>query len=159
RNLEDRRLVSCFKTKRARKLLNDTSCTITRLLEILVGKEEYFEQYVYDQQFAHPGWSGIVSALEAKQESLLYPKKVSLEDMIMLELLLEIDALTSRLGEKWEPLGNGLTQPPVDLFAAEPSTELQEVITIWHDAFEWSYYDTVLSGLLLTLPPSGAAEK
>src|SRR6185369_14557440 len=106
RNLEDRRLVSCFKTKRARKLLNDTSCTITRLLEILVGKEEYYEQYVYDQQFAHPGWSGIVSTLEDKPESLLYPKKIALEDMITLELLLEIDALESTLGEEWRPLGN-----------------------------------------------------
>ncbi len=152
RSLEDHSLVSFFKTKKARDLLQDKSCTITKLLEILVGKEEYFEQYVYDQQFAHRGWSGIVSTLEDRPETLLYPKKMSLEDMITLELLLEIDALTSRLGKKWKPLGDSVTQPAADMFADEPPTELQEVIKIWQDAFEWSYYDTVLSGLMLTMP-------
>ncbi|HKR81700.1 MAG TPA: DUF2309 domain-containing protein [Candidatus Saccharimonadales bacterium] len=160
RSLEDHSLVSFFETKRARDLLHDKTCTITKLLEIVVGKgkQAYFEQYVYDQQFAHPGWSGIVSALEDRSEALLYPKKISLKDMITLELLLEIDALTSRLGEKWQPLGNSVTQSPVDMFADEPSTELQEVIKIWQDAFEWSYYDTVLSGVALTQPASAAVK-
>jgi uncharacterized protein YbcC (UPF0753/DUF2309 family) len=161
RRLESRSLVSFFKTKRARDLLYDNPCSITKLLEILVGKgkEKYYEQYIYDQQFAHRGWSGIVSTLEDRPEALLYPKKVSLEDMIKLELLLEIDALTSNLGKKWEPLGESITQPPIDMFAAEPSTELQEVIKIWQDAFEWSYYDTVLSGMTLTLPVKSTAKK
>jgi uncharacterized protein YbcC (UPF0753/DUF2309 family) len=123
------------------------------------GKEIYFEQYIYDQQFGHRGWSGIVSAVEDKPESLLYPKKISLEDMIILELLLEIDALVGRLGDEWKPLGTSITQPPIDIFASEPSAELQEVIKIWQDAFEWSYYDTVLSGLLLTLPTKSTTEK
>ncbi|HSX31486.1 MAG TPA: DUF2309 domain-containing protein [Candidatus Saccharimonadales bacterium] len=161
RQLEDRSLVSFFKTKRARDLLHDKSCTITELLEIVVGKgkEMYFEQYVYDQQFGHPGWSGMVSILEDRPEALLYPKKIALEDMIMLELLLEIDALESTLGTAWQPLGKSMTQPPVDMFAGEPHTELQEVIGIWQDAFEWSYYDTVLSGLMLTLPANRVADK
>src|SRR6266702_107883 len=159
RSLEDHSLVSFFKTKRARDLLHDKSCTITKLLEIAVGEEAYFEQYVYDQQFAHQGWSGMVSTLEDRPETLLYPKKIALQDMIMLELLLEIDALTSTLGEEWQPLGNSATQPPVDMFADEPNSELREVIKIWQDAFEWSYYDTALSGLLLTLPASSAIEK
>lgn len=156
RNLESHSLVSFFKTKKARDLLYDKSCTIKKLLEILVGKhkEAYFEQYIYDQQFAHRGWSGIVSILEDRPELLLYPKKIALEDMIILELLLEIDVLTSRLGEGWEPLGSNLTQPPQDIFTDTPATELQEVIKIWQDAFEWSYYDTVLSGVVLTLPAS-----
>jgi len=156
RNLEDRSLTSFFKTKRARRLLHSESCTMTKLLEILVGKgkEAYFKQYIYDQQFAHQGWSGIVSTLEDKPESLLYPKKVALEDMIILELLMEIDALTSRLGGDWKPLGDSVTQPPIDMFADEPPTELQEVIKIWQDAFEWSYYDTVLSGLTQAMPAS-----
>jgi uncharacterized protein YbcC (UPF0753/DUF2309 family) len=161
RNLENSSLVSFFKTKRARDLLHDKSCTVTKLLEIIVGKgkEAYFEQYVYDQQFGHQGWSGMVSTLEDKPESLLYPKKIALEDMIILELLLEIDALTATLGEEWMPLGNSISQPPVDMFAMESNSELQEVIKIWQDAFEWSYYDTVLSGILLTLPAGSKAEK
>ncbi len=158
RHLENYSSVSFFKTKKARDLLHTESCTITKLLEILVGKEAYFEQYIYDQQFAHRGWSGIVSTLEDKPESLLYPKKISLNDMIVLELLLEIDALTERFGETWEPLGSSITRSPVDIFADEPLTELQEVIQIWQDAFEWSYYDTVLSGMLLTFPTQAEKE-
>lgn len=150
RNLEKYSKASFFKTKKARSLLYDKSCTITGLLEMLVGDSAYFEQYVYDQQFAHRGWSGMVSTLEDKPESLLYAKSISLRDMITLELLLEIDALTERLGEGWKPLSHGMAEPPADMFADEPSTELQEVIKIWHDAFEWSYYDTVLAGLLAT---------
>lgn len=160
RELEARSYTSFFKSERARDLLRRKSCTIQELLEILVGKgqEAYFEQYIYDQQFAHRGWSGIVSALEDHPESLLYSKKVALEDLIILELLLEIDALTSTLGDTWKPLGGSITQPPLDMFADEPSTELQEVIRIWQDAFEWSYYDTVLSGIAHTLPAASPAE-
>ena len=152
REVEGHSLVSFFKTKRARDLLRDKSCSITKLLEIVVGKgkAQYYEQYVYDQQFAHRGWSGMMSTLEDRPETLLYPKKISLEDMIILELLLEIDALTSRLGDDWKPLGNSVTEPPLNIFAAEPDSELHEVITIWQDAFEWSYYDTVLAGLTLS---------
>ncbi len=159
RSLEDHSLISFFKTKKARNLLHHKSTSITSLLEIVVGKgkEEYFEQYVYDQQFAHRGWSGIVSTLEDKPESLLYPKKIALEDLVILELLLEIDMLTDRLGDDWQPLGNSLTLPPEDLFADEPPTELREVIEIWQDAFEWSYYDTVLAGI--TLAPSTSAQE
>lgn len=161
RSLEDRSLVSFFKTKKVRNLLHSQHCTITKLLEILVGKDkqEYYEQYVYDQQFGHRGWSGMVSTLEDKPESLMYPKKISLEDMIMLELLLEIDLLESSLGDTWQPLANSVSQPPVDIFAPEPPSELQEVISIWQDAFEWSYYDTVLSAMMLTLPASLGEDK
>lgn len=158
RDLEDHSLVSFFETKKARDLLYDKSTTIKKLLEMLVGNEAYYEQYIYDQQFAHRGWSGIVSTLEDKPESLLYSKNISLEDMIILELLLELDTLTERLADNWEPLGNNLAQPPIDMFADEPLTELAEVIQIWQDAFEWSYYDTVLAGVLLTLPTQPTKE-
>lgn len=158
RDLEIHSSASFFKTKKARDLLFDKSCTITKLLEMLVGNRAYFEQYIYDQQFAHRGWSGIISTLEDNPDALLYSKKISLEDMIILELLLEVDTLTERLGEEWTPLASGITQPPLDMFADEPSTELEEVIKIWQDAFEWSYYDTVLSGILLTLPAQPTKE-
>ncbi len=158
RKLEKHSAVSFFKTSQARKLLQDESCTLPDLLKLVVGKEAYFEQYVYDQQFGHRGWSGMVSTLEDRPELLLYAKKVSLHDMIVLELLLEFDALTAKLGNKWQPLGERISQPPADMFADTVPSELQEVIKIWQDAFEWSYYDTVLAGLLLTLPAGSAAE-
>ena len=31
-----------------------------------------------------------------------------------------------------------------------PKTEFAEVIELWQDAFEWSYYDSVLKGILIS---------
>lgn len=161
RNLESGSMASFFTTSQARELLQDKTCTIEKLLDILVGAshKEYYDEYIYDQQFGHRGWSGIVSTLESTPESLLYAKNIALKDMVMLELLLEIDALTTRLGKNWKPLGDSIVRPPIDMFAEAPATELQEVLEVWHDAFEWSYYDTALAGLLQTFPAAVAAEK
>ena len=52
-------------------------------------------------------------------------------------------------GNKWQPLTDHITEPPLDLFADVPKTEFAEVIEFWQDAFEWSYYDSVLKGILL----------
>jgi hypothetical protein len=66
--------------------------------------------------------------------------------MITLELIMEIDVLEAELG-KWSPLATRLSAEPVDLFADVPNTELSTVFMIWQDAFEWSYYDSVLAGI------------
>lgn len=147
RELERNSFSSFFKTRRAKSLLHDPSCGIPHLLGLLVGDERLYEQYLFDQQFSHRGWSGIVSAIEDHPEAILYAKKIALHDFIMLELLMEIDALDNELGEQWKPLAAMTKLEPLDLFAEVPTTELQEVLMIWQDAFEWSYYDEVLSGL------------
>lgn len=147
RTLEQGSLVSFFKGKRARALLQDPSCTIEQLLTIVVGDKKYFEAYLYDQQFLHRGWSGIVATIEERPETLFYPKNISLRDFIHLELLLEIDALDHALGKEWQPLGLKTSVAPVDLFSDIETNEVQEVLKIWQDAFEWSYYDMVLGGI------------
>lgn len=158
RELERDSMTSFFKTERARQLLRDDT-PMAELLAQLVGDARYYDEYIYDQQFGHRGWSGMVATLEDKPESLLYAKKVSLRDMIVLELLLEIDTLTHVLGDDWQPVGEFVDTPPVDMFGDVPRTELQEVLEIWQDAFEWSYYDTALAGLLLTYPDGEKAAK
>ncbi len=65
---------------------------------------------------------------------------------------MELDALNAALTNKWQPLTPRLTVPPVNLFADVEKTELAEVIELWQDAFEWSYYDSVLKGILLASP-------
>ncbi len=149
RELERNSFISFFKTKRAKQLLLSGNCGITELLKIVVGKQEYFEQYLFDQQFSHQGWSGIAAAIELMPHTLLDRRNISLHDLIIVELLLEIDALDFQLGEKWEPLANKVSTQPVDLLADVPASELQEVIKLWQDAFEWSYYDEVLRGITL----------
>lgn len=147
KELEKDSLTSFFKTKRAKKLLQDENCKMTDLLKIVVGDETYFEQYLFDQQFSHRGWSGIVSAIETQPDCLLDPKGISLHDLIVFELLLEIDALDLQFGTNWLPLTKKVKIKPIQLFADNAGTELNEVFSLWQDAFEWSYYDEVLAGI------------
>jgi uncharacterized protein len=147
REIERNSFTSIFRTKRAKSLFLKSTCEIKDLLQILVGDESLFTQYLYDQQFAHQGWSGIVSAIEDQPQTLLDQKKISIHDLVVLELLMEIDALDYNFDEKWSPLSTHLVERPQDLFDPVPATELTEVINLWQLAFEWSFYDQVLAGI------------
>ena len=149
KELEQNGFVSFFKTKAVKQKFLSGDYSITELLKTIVGKEQYFEQYLFDQQFAHHGWSGFISAVEDNPQTLLDRKKITLKELIAFELLMELDALNDRFGNKWQPLTQHITEPPLDLLAAVPKSELAEVIELWQDAFEWSYYDSVLKGILL----------
>jgi uncharacterized protein len=149
RAMESNSFVSFFKTPRAKKLLFDTQhCTIANLLSQVVGDEAFYVQYLFDQQFAHRGWSGMAATLEEHPDAVFYPKRIELRELILFELLLEIDALEFSLGKGWKPLCQKFkTIKPADIFAEVAHTELQDLYQIWQNAFEWSYYDEVLSGL------------
>lgn len=147
REMEKTSLTSFFKTKRVKNLLQEGAYSIEGLLKLLVLDESLYKHYLFDQQFAHQGWSGMVSAIEDQPQTLLDQRKISLHDLVVLELLLEIDALDDHFGKKWAPLGLRLDTQPVDLFAPVPKTEQNEVASIWQEAFEWSFYDQVLAGI------------
>ncbi|HEY8938101.1 MAG TPA: DUF2309 domain-containing protein [Cyclobacteriaceae bacterium] len=153
RELERSSFTSFFKKKRARSLLLNNSLEIKDLLTILVGDETLFMHYLFDQQFAHQGWSGMVSTIEDQPQTLLDQKKISLKELIIFELLLEIDALDLQFGNNWMPLSSRITTKPTELFADVPSTELTDVTTLWQDAYEWTYYDEVLAALLTEKKP------
>lgn len=145
--LEQKSLTSFFKTKKAKRLLLSDDLSIEKLLKILVGNESYYENYLFDQQFSHKGWSGLVSAIEGTPETLFYRKKVHLKDFILLELLLEYDALEKTLGNHWEPLATDYPIEAEDYFAPIEFGEMEEVLQLWQEAFEWDYYDEVLAGV------------
>lgn len=152
RELEGNGWVSFFKTKEVRKKFKEGNYSITELLKRIVGKEEYFEQYLFDTHFSHHGWSGFVSAVEDNPQTLLDKKKITLKEWVEFELLLELDSLNACLGKNWQPLSFHATKPPIHLFEDFRKTELHEVIELWQDAFEWSYYDSVLKGIQLATP-------
>ncbi len=159
KDLKKRSFVSLFKTKRAKNLLLEGQCTIPDLLKIVVGNTAFYEQYLFDQQFSHQGWSGIVAAIEDNPKGLLDMRTISLHDLIVFELLLEIDALDNELGTHWQPLCSAFTGRPAPLFADAPASELNEVLSLWQDAFEWSYYDEVLAGLATSPSAPAVPEK
>jgi len=147
RRLESGSFASFFKTDRARKMLMDSGTSITQLLELVVGKSEFFEEYLFDQQFSHHGWSGMIVTVEELPHTLLYAKNITFRDLIILELLLEIDQLDYELGSSWKPLMEGSNLDVTDLFRPIEANDLNEVLKLWQDAFEWSYYDQVLAGI------------
>ncbi len=147
KELEANSISSIFKKARARNLLINGQHDISNLLRMLVGEERYYKQYLYDQQFAHQGWSGITSAVEDQPQTLLDERKISLHDLVVFELLLEIDALDDHFGNIWSPLSHKLPEQPVDLFAPPEKNELHEVLQLLHSAYEWSYYEQVLTGI------------
>lgn len=147
--LEKNSFVSFFKTQQAKQLLLQcTPNSIEMLLNKIVGKPEYYYEYIIDQQFSHRGWAGMVAVLEETPQAILNTRTISLQEVIIFELLLEIDALTAKFGTSWLPLTTHINQPPVNIFAPVPITELQDVLKIWQLAFEWSYYDEIMAGIV-----------
>ncbi len=147
RMVENNSYASFFKSKRAIKLLHKKDLTMQELLDILVGRTELYEQYLMDQQYTHKGWSGIVGVIEEDKNTIFYKKEITLRDLIKLELLLEIDALDSALGNKWPSLGTHITETIPDYFSSVPFGEQEEILQLWQEAFEWDYYDEVLSAV------------
>ncbi|WP_424963653.1 YbcC family protein [Ekhidna sp.] len=148
--IEKNSFISFFKTKRARDLLFDPHTSLECLLELLLGDEALYKQYLFDQQFAHPGWSGLISVIESQPGSLLDGRKISLKEMIILECLLEIDNLDNALGNKWKPLAEVAEKKHrLDILCETEWNEYDDLIVIWQEAYEWTYYDQVLAGVMV----------
>ncbi len=147
RFIEKNSFSSFFKSNRTKALLLNEQVHIEDLLKLLVGENIPYNMYLFDQQFAHRGWSGMVSAIEDNPKTLLDTKKVSLYDFIHLELLLEVDALDQQLGEFWLPLSSKYTHQGSSSFYTKPIAMEDEVLILFQEAFEWSYYDKVLFSL------------
>lgn len=156
RELEKHAWTGFFRSERARGLLMDESTSITELLTILVGDGSLFADYLFDQQFGHSGWSGLVSTIEDMPSCLLDRRNIALRDVIIFELLLEIDALDDHFPKGWEPLASGMKHRPRPLFHDVPRSDLEDVRSLWHEAYEWSYYDGILAALV-EQPPMNSA--
>lgn len=147
RKLEMESTVSLFRSKRGRELFMNPETTVEDLLLVLIGRSEKYAQYLFDQQFAHQGWSGMVAAIQLQPQTLLDRRAITLEEVIFFELVLELDALEYMLGKQWKALDARLLDKVPNLFEDTPVSELEEVLYLWHLAYEWSYYDTVLGGV------------
>lgn len=157
RSLEKNTMSSIFRTPRANKLLFSTDLSIEKLLKIIVGDEALYEHYLFDQQFTHPGWSGMVAVIEAQPQSLLDHRNITLEEVIIFELLLEIDYLDSEFGHIWAPLSTTLDSWPQALFDEIPTNELDDVLQICQEAYEISFYDEVLRGVQASVATASKA--
>lgn len=152
RELERLSAISFFRSARAKKLLLDESVTLENVLAILVGEPEWYAQYIFDQQFAHQGWSGMVSVVEDAPETLLDSRRIRLSDLILVESIMEVDALDSQLGASWKPLATQEGNLPERLFDSIPYSPLHGILELWQEAFERSFHDQVLAGIRALKP-------
>ncbi len=130
-------------------------------LHRLVGHEDLFEDYIREALLALPGWAGLVSACEMSPASLLSARAIRLVDYAAISLALEVGALEQRLGPNFSPLERD--RHPVTPDSVSQPTDTEFLLSIWQDAYEWSYYEGVLGGVAASTgsrseafnPPSG----
>ena len=72
---------------------------------------------------------------------------ITLEELIKFELLLEIDTLDNKFNDIWAPLGFKIEDEEFLLFEKVEYNELFDVLSLWQQAFEWNFYDAVLSNV------------
>lgn len=146
RNLERHSYISLFLNgqSRAKNIFMNPNSKIEDLLEIIVGSEKLYENYLFDQQFCHPGWSGLVSAIEDFPETLFHKRKITLSEYIFFELCLELDYLDHNYDEDWPKVGSVIPEA-TDLFSEHQTNILDKVCAIWQSAFEWTCYDQALA--------------
>jgi uncharacterized protein YbcC (UPF0753/DUF2309 family) len=147
REMETKSFSSFFSSSAAKKMMRENNCSIESLLYEIVGDERLYERYLFDQQFAHSGWSGMVAVLENQGESLLDSRKISLEDFIKFELLLEYDFLYSKFDGIIPKISTAASNMSGYLFEKKAYSELFECYSLWQEVLEWSYYDQVLKGI------------
>jgi uncharacterized protein len=136
--------VKLFRSPQLKKELKNGVPSLHSLLEKLVGKPSLYERYLFDQQLNHPGWSGMVAQLEKAPSHLVDQRHIRLEDFIRLELLLELDTIYSTLGEHWKPLGSHLSDSFADLTISADVPLAFQYLAIWQDAYEESYYASIV---------------
>jgi uncharacterized protein YbcC (UPF0753/DUF2309 family) len=157
RALESLNTISLFAGQRAKNLLLDPTTTLESCLTMLVGSAAAYEAYLVDQQFAHPGYSGMVAQLAARPGSLIEKRPIEFTEYLILECLLEIDALDKHQRNKWKSLSELGIEPYEFDLKSIAQTEVNLVKAYWQEAYEWSYYDQVLAGLSYKTPTPSTA--
>jgi uncharacterized protein YbcC (UPF0753/DUF2309 family) len=116
---------------------------LEELTYIILGDNTYHSAYLIDQQFAHPGWSGMVSIDCLQTKDMQKYKPIQLEEFIRLELILELSAIDNRIGIKnYKAPSKSIFIDSVKSFSVAIDSR-----AVWHEALEWTYYDNVISTL------------
>jgi len=146
RQMESENTASIFTGERARNCFLNPAFKLIDALDLLVGDQSAYENYLYDQQFAHPGYSGMIAQIANRPSLLVLERAIAFEDFLLLECLLEIDTLDQHHGN-WIPSSKfGLETYQFDPNNLLSTTE-QKLKAIWQDAYEWTYYNQVLDSL------------
>ncbi len=140
-----------FGTPGARKLLDlPARDALTQALAKTVGREDWYEPYLLETLLTQPGWSGLVAECERNPGLLLTPRRMTLLDCTAVTLVAELGCLERELGHDFAPLSKSSApgQGPSPAPDAPPDrTEDERLLSVWQEAFEWSYYEPFLGAL------------
>lgn len=118
------------------------------LLARIVGPNAFFEDYLYNQQFAHPGWSGMVTYLEKNPEVFGRRIQISLNEFIAIECLIELDLLIGKFGPDFKPL----MQDAKPLIKSKPEYRLAPEF-VWLTAQESALQESLVQELQSQVSP------
>ena len=153
---ENQSVFSFFKSRETNKLISqyqelNSSEFVWQLLCDLVGDEELFKDYLFEQQLLHPGWSGMINEISHSPQSLIQRRKIDIVEFIALELLFEWDAIASKHSKLSSIQKIINSEAELSKVKFKYGFELDEldfkVRTVWQSALEWTYYSQVIGAL------------
>lgn len=129
-------------------LTKDINHVIEFCLQKIAGSTALYEQYLLEMLLAHPGWAGMVRIVELNPRSLLDPRKISLKEMIAVELACELAFLHKHLGNTFPSIADiPLPKHITFLHNGLPKTEAPVHLKVWQEAMEWSLHTELLAAL------------
>ncbi len=140
RNLQKDSWTPLFRSEKVRNWLLDPNLKLETLLQAVVGNPTWFDTYLWDQAWNHPGWSGMVAYLERHPHALFQPRPITLEEFVLVALLLEADEVE----KTGKPLSAYIKEEDKVLAVPDFPEELFTVYSVWQDLKEWFTYEKVL---------------
>ena len=113
-------------------------------LQTLVPEKSEWQAYLSTLCLAHPGWSGMVRMIETQPQLLTHPRKISLIEVVALEVVLQCAWLARMPKSK--------LQKPQIIAPSPTAIETDRDAKVWQEALEWTYYGKLMS--LLKPKPS-----
>jgi len=138
-----------FHDPEIRELLNRSSDEIIlACLQKIAGSEALYEQYILEMLLAHPGWSGMVRLIELDPKVLLERRRISLKEVIAVELLAELSILRKKRGADFAAIAQMPCFDKIPLLSDyEADAVVPLVMKIWHEAMEYSLHAELLGAL------------
>ncbi len=129
-------------------LLSSTDQAIFDCLHRIVGSEDLYEQYILEMLLAHPGWAGMVHIIEHNPKALLAARKISVKELIAVELVCELAFLRKKKGFHFAKVVDiKLPKGTTLLKEGMPEPNIPITLKVWHEAMEWSLYKELLTAI------------
>lgn len=121
---------------------------LEKIVGPLIDSGDLYEQYLLEMLLAHPGWAGMVRIVEENPRSLLDPRKISLKELIAVELVCELAFLHKKKGVDFLNVASiSLPKGTTLLKDGLPKPEVPLYLKVWHEAMEWSLHTELLAAL------------